>query len=153
MISSLIDIANFSLLLLLVLFIFALLGMELFAFSVYEDVNGDLVFGKEKIQEAFEQGDTLTWPRQNFNNIFSALVTVFIVIVAEDWNNYMYIYVRAFGYGSEIGRNIAIAYFIVLFLIGNTILLALFTALLLKSQDEDDESIEDLIAKEKRKKD
>ena len=49
MISSLIDIANFSLLLLLVLFIFALLGMELFAFSVYEDVNGDLVFGKENI--------------------------------------------------------------------------------------------------------
>ena len=45
MISSLVDIANFSLLLLLVLFIFALLGMELFAFSAYEDINGETVFG------------------------------------------------------------------------------------------------------------
>mmetsp|Transcript_6096 Transcript_6096/g.8197 ORF Transcript_6096/g.8197 Transcript_6096/m.8197 type:complete len:125 (-) Transcript_6096:229-603(-) len=49
MISSLVDIANFSLLLLLMIFIFALLGMELFSFSAYEDSNGDLVFGQTNI--------------------------------------------------------------------------------------------------------
>ena len=49
----------------------------------------------------------------------------------------MYLYVRALGYNSELGRNIAISYFILLFLIGNTIMLALFTALLLKSQESD----------------
>lgn len=138
MIQSVIDIANFSLLLLLCLFIFALLGMELFAYSVYEDINGELVFGQENIQEAFKQGDKLTWPRQNFNNIFNAMLSVFIVIVGEDWNVYMYLYVRALGHGSETWRNIAILYFILLFLIGNTILLALFTALLLKNQEEDE---------------
>lgn len=112
--------------------------MELFAYSVYEDINGELVFGQENIQEAFKQGDKLTWPRQNFNNIFNAMLSVFIVIVGEDWNVYMYLYVRALGHGSETWRNIAILYFILLFLIGNTILLALFTALLLKNQEEDE---------------
>lgn len=147
MISSIIDIANFSLLLFLILFIFALLGMELFAFTVYEDTNGELVFGQQNIQDAFERGDMITWPRQNFNNIFSALLTVFIVIIAEDWNSYMYLYVRAIGYESEIGRSIAILYFILLFLIGNTIMIALFTALLLKSQDSDLVTLSDLIDK------
>lgn len=45
MISSLVDIANFALLLTLMIFIFALLGMEMFAYSAYEDENGELVFG------------------------------------------------------------------------------------------------------------
>ena len=133
MISSMVDIANFSLLLLLMIFIFALLGMELFAFSAYEDENGELVFGKDNIQEAFARGDELTWPKQNFNNVFNSIVTVFIVIIAEDWNAYMYTYVRAIGANSEGGRTIGIFYFITVFAVGNTIMLALFTALLLKS--------------------
>jgi len=86
LIESIIDISSFSVLLALVLFIFALLGMEIFAFSVYEDTEGETVFGKENIQAAFARGDTLSWPRQNFNDIFNSFLTVFIVIVAEDWN-------------------------------------------------------------------
>lgn len=43
--TSLVDIGNFSLLLFLIIFIFALLGMELFSYTVYEDINGELVFG------------------------------------------------------------------------------------------------------------
>ena len=61
------------------------------------------------------------------------MLTVFIVIVAEDWNAVMYLYVRALSYNSSSGRNIAILYFVVLFMTGHIILLALFTALLLKS--------------------
>jgi len=133
MVKSLIDIANFSLLLLLCIFIFALLGMNLFAFSVFEDGDGELVFGQENIQAAFARGEQINWPRQNFNNIFSSLVTVFIVILAEDWNSYMYLYVRALGKDSSSGRTIATLYFVVLFVVGNMIFLALFTALLLKS--------------------
>ena len=76
---------------------------------------------------------------------------VFIIILAEDWNSYMYLYVRALGYNSETGRNIAISYFIILFLIGNTIMLALFTALLLKSQESDIATLTSMIdRKEKR---
>ena len=50
MAASLVDISNFAVLLMLSMFIFALLGMEFFAYSVYMDVNGDPVFGKEAIQ-------------------------------------------------------------------------------------------------------
>ena len=63
------------------------------------------------------------------------MLTVFIVIVAEDWNQVMYLYVRAMQANSSNGRPFAIAFFIGLFIVGNTILLALFTALLLKSQE------------------
>lgn len=36
----------------------------------------------------------MEWPRENFNNISNSLVTVFIVITGEDWNEVMYLYVR-----------------------------------------------------------
>ncbi len=79
----------------------------------------------------------ITWPRQNFNDIFNSFLTVFIVIVAEDWNAIMYLYVRALSYDGGIGRELALTFFLSLFVIGNTIMLALFTALLLKSQEVD----------------
>jgi hypothetical protein len=40
-----VDISSFSVLLILFLFIFALLGMEIFAYSVYFDIEGEAVFG------------------------------------------------------------------------------------------------------------
>ena len=60
---------------------------------------------------------------------------MFIVIAAEDWNAVMYLYVRAMGFDGS--RSIATVYFLILFIFGNVIMLAMFTALLLKSQDKD----------------
>ena len=129
------------------MYIFALLGMELFAFSVFEDDSGNYVFGEENIKAAYESGQEMTWARNNFNNVFNAMVTVFtenyfiesiilnIVIVAEDWNIIMYLYVRALDQKGSSGRIIALSYFLGLMIIGNIILLALFTALLLKKGD------------------
>ena len=79
------------------------------------------------------------------------MVTVFIVIIAEDWNATMYLYVRALEQDSSSGRLIALTYFIFLFIIGNTIFLALFTALLLKKGEQDATEIVNnkLIEKEK----
>ena len=94
----------------------------------------------------------MQWPRENFNNVFSSLITVFIVIVAEDWNQVMYRYVRALDADGSGGRTTALLYFIVLFIVGNTVLLALFTALLLKSQDSDVESIEEETARKEKEK-
>ena len=45
MMKSLADISSFTVLMFLLIFIFALLGMELFAFSVFEDIDGNLVLG------------------------------------------------------------------------------------------------------------
>ena len=49
----------------------------------------------------------------------------------------MYMYVRTLGYNSEFGWQLAIIYFVLVMVIGNIILLALFTALLLKNFEED----------------
>ena len=76
------------------------------------------------------------------------MVTVFLVIVSEDWNSDMALYVRAKGFESSTGRSIAMAYFFILFIIGNTILLALFTALLLKNFEDNELEI---IAKVEKK--
>lgn len=147
MIGSLVDISNFTVLLLLFMYILALLGMELFAYSVCFDIEGEPIFGKDNIQNAFKQGVDISWPRENFNNIFNSIVTVFIVIVAEDWNAVMYLYVRALGYESASGRTLATFYFLCLFILGNVIMLAMFTALLLKSQDKDISQIQKQIEK------
>ena len=45
MVNSLIDISNFTVLLMLIIYILALLGMEMFAYSVYKDEEGEDVFG------------------------------------------------------------------------------------------------------------
>ena len=76
MVGSLVDISNFTVLLLLFMYILALLGMELFAYSVCFDVNGEAIFGKENIQNAFESGQEISWPRENFNNIFKQLMQI-----------------------------------------------------------------------------
>jgi len=46
---SIFDISNFSFLLFLFIFIMALLGMELFAFQVAYDINGDEILGQENV--------------------------------------------------------------------------------------------------------
>ena len=79
----------------------------------------------------------LQWPRENFNDVFSSLVTIFILIVGEDWNEIMYMYVRAGGAESELGWSIARIYFLIVMITGNVILLALFTSLLLKNFDKE----------------
>lgn len=63
-------------------------------------------------------------PRENFNDIFLALTTIFIVIVGEDWNSVMYNFVRVKGPAVSL-------YFVSCVVIGNVMLLSLFTAILL----------------------
>lgn len=60
--------------------------MELFAFTVFYDVDGNMIIGEEAIQAAYEDGQRLIAPRMNFNNIGYSMVTVFTVIMGEDWN-------------------------------------------------------------------
>ena len=67
--------------------------------------------------------------------MFNSLVTIFIVIVGEDWNQVMNLYVRALGYESSVGWQVARMFFLIVMIGGNIILLALFTSLLLKNFD------------------
>lgn len=125
------DIRNFAVLMLIFMFIYTLLGMELYAYRV--------IFTDEEHSEvATALG---TYPRANFNSFLSGWTTVFIVFIGEDWNSYMYDHVRATGYG-------ALFFFVSLFVLGNLILLNLFLAILLKNfeeppgKDSEDETVD-----------
>jgi len=125
------DISNFSLLLMLFMYIFALLGMELFANVALVDEDDNLIAGIENIQALYASGDYYTFPRDNYNSVGYALTAVFIAIIGEDWNWAMYQWVRAYGYGSSVSYYIAIFFYLILMIMGNIVLFSLFTAILL----------------------
>ena len=142
MVITLKDISNFSVLMFIFMFIYILLGMEIYAYRVKytnDDLDEPLTY-QEAEKVAPLDGH---YPRANFNDFWSGLITVFIVLIGEDWNSSMYDHVRASGWGGYI-------FFITLFIFGNLILLNLFLAILLKNfeeppgkDDEEEESDEE----------
>ena len=57
---------------LLFIFIYSLLGMEFFAHFIKLDENGD----------PDRHGES---PRENFDDFFHAFVTIFVILVGDDW--------------------------------------------------------------------
>jgi hypothetical protein len=78
-------------------------------------------------------------PRENFDNIGNALTTVFILIIGEDWPGIMYNFARIYG---DKGGFVTV-YFLVVLMVGNLMLLSLFTAILLQNFDVDEGEEED----------
>ena len=109
------DISNFTILLLLFILIFALLGMELFAFNIKYNEEKDLVDTHHGVS-----------PRNNFDSFVNSIITIFIVLIGEDWNNIMYMYYRIYPAASII-------YFTLLMILGNIVMLNLFLAILLRN--------------------
>ena len=139
MIITLKDIRNFTVLMLLFMFIYTLLGMELYAYKA--------VFTNDDLESVAEEGEDGIFPRANFNTFLTGFTTIFIVFIGEDWNASMYDHVRTRGMG-------AVFFFISLFILGNLVLLNLFLAILLKNfeeppgKDEDeDEDVDSTITK------
>ncbi|XP_051160359.1 muscle calcium channel subunit alpha-1 isoform X2 [Leptopilina boulardi] len=109
LLNSIQSIASLLLLLFLFIVIFALLGMQVFG-------------GK------FNFNDMDDKPRQNFDCFWQSLLTVFQILTGEDWNTVMYTGILAYG-GVASSGVIACAYFIILFICGNYILLNVFLAI------------------------
>lgn len=117
------DITNISVLMLLFMLIFSLVGSEMYGFKVmYNDED----LSKVVDPKTFKNG---VYPRQNFNTLYQGLTTIFIVFIGEDWNSVMYDHYRA-------TNALTIVYFMFLFIFGNLILLNLFLAILLKNFEE-----------------
>lgn len=74
-------------------------------------------------------------PRYNFDNIYNALIVVFCGILGEDWNNSMYSFINP----KVANQYIVMGYFISLLIIGNIMLLSLFTAILLQNFEDNEE--------------
>jgi hypothetical protein len=68
-------------------------------------------------------------PRYNFDNVYNALVVVFCAILGEDWNNSMYSFIRP----GVADKYMVMGYFLSLLILGNIMLLSLFTAILLQN--------------------
>ena len=102
------ELGNFFGLLCLFIFFFAVLGLHLFGGT----------FGSPDDSPLGE------FPRDNFDNFSTALLTVFQILTGENWNAVMYNTV-------ETNGKVAIIYFILLQIIGVYMMLNLFLAVLL----------------------
>jgi Ion transport protein len=102
-------------LLLLLIFIYVLLGMELFA--------------QRKGQV---QTDTalIDYPRYNFNDITSGAIVIFTLLTGENWDQTMFQFAHTEGANNGY---IAIMFFISFVIIGVMIFLNLFLAILLEN--------------------
>ena len=112
------DVSTFSILLVMFMFIFTLLGMELFGYQVRFDEDNDL---------AVSIDDPIgVSPRPNFDTLYMGLTSIFAIAIGDDWNLLMAGAFRANGF-------IAIIFYPFVFIFMNLILLNLFLAILLSN--------------------
>ena len=107
MYASVTSVLYFSILLGLFVFIYSILGMQLF--------GGKFIFDGEM-------------PRAHFDNLYNAALTVFQCLTGDAWNFVLYNGMRAIGWPAAI-------YFVSLFTIGNYVLFNLFVAILIQNFD------------------
>jgi voltage-dependent calcium channel L type alpha-1D len=72
-------------------------------------------------------------PRTNFDETWSGFITIFIVIIGDDWQQIMYDYYRVLHEtkSNKSESYFAVVFFMVLYIAGNIVLLNLFLAILL----------------------
>ena len=114
--SSIGQLANLFLLMLLLIFVFALFGMHVFGGAFTPEVGFDEP------------------PRTNFDTIGDAMLTVFVVVSGENWNDVWSSSAAAVGYWCA-------PYFVLLVITGNYVVLNLFVAILLGGFTTDIEEV------------
>lgn len=119
------EVQNFAILLIVFIFIYALIGMQLFANRLHFDEYGAHVAITDTNYE-----NSLV-PRSNFDDFGLALSTVFQVLTGENWNEVLYYCWRATSW-------IAPVYFISLIVQGVFCCLSLFLAILIRQFDGSD---------------
>ncbi|XP_074873691.1 LOW QUALITY PROTEIN: voltage-dependent L-type calcium channel subunit alpha-1F [Carettochelys insculpta] len=129
LLNSMKSIASLLLLLFLFIIIFSLLGMQLF--------GGRFSFDETQTK------------RSTFDTFPQALLTVFQILTGEDWNAVMYDGIMAYG-GPHFPGMLVCAYFIILFICGNYILLNVFLAIAVDNLADGD-NINSSKEKEKKK--
>ena len=124
------DIGNFSILFFIFMFIYALIGMELFAFKVMFDENGEPLSEKQILDNNGEEGIIGSYPDSTFNTFSEAILSVFIILVNDGWSTIYIAHQLAVG---QLKSNL---FFLSLVMVGQYILLNLFIAILIKNFDE-----------------
>lgn len=112
---TLIDMSNISVLILILVFTYTLLGMEIFAYRVKFDSSNRPISDDQ-------EGE---YPKFNFNGILNAFISVFIVLANDGWTNIYYDHYRA---TEPVSTTI---FFLSLLVVGQYILLNLFIAIMI----------------------
>lgn len=123
-VSSVFEIGNFAALLILFMFIYSLVGMQILSNRLrFSNENGSAIgIADDKFNDA-------NIPRSNFDNFFWSMVSIFQILTGENWNSIMYDCWRARGW-------LAVAFVISLIVIGVFIVMNLFLAILLKNFED-----------------
>ena len=112
-------VANFAVLMILFVYIASLMGMQMFAYRFHFNPDGVMIqIGSPGFAAA-------SVPRQNFDNLWSALLTTFQAITGEDWDRMMYAARRTDGIPGAF-------FFIFVVIFGNWVVLSLFLAMLVR---------------------
>ena len=116
-------VVNFSLLLFLFMYIFALLGVQFYSnrFHFNGEDGWPIGFGDSGYFEA-------DVPRENFDSVLNALMRVFQVLTGEDWNQLMFMCRKLDGLAGA-------AYICATFLCGNIVIMTVFVSILLQEFD------------------
>lgn len=114
LISSFNAIFNVIIVLFVIWFMFAILGVSLFAGKLYECENPLLETENECIQAGFKWINS----EANFDNILEAFLTLFVVSLLELWNEIMYacIDARDVGLSPKRDNNISASYYFIFFI-------------------------------------
>ncbi len=128
------DIWSFVILLLIVIFCFAMMGMEFFAYGSFFKFYDSTILTNSSDPYGVS-------PRLNFNNLLNSVILIFVVLSGEDWQVIMYDFYRHYGPSAAI-------FFVCLVIIGNFIFLNLFLAILLKDF-EDPENFTKIVKQKK----
>ena len=107
------SIGNYTILLCLYIYVMALLGMSIFAGTFRFSVDGVGGYDPDGVV-----------PRANFDNLLWSCVTIFQIMIGDNWTTVMYDGVRG-------TKHIFTLYFIAQIILGNIIMLNLFLAILL----------------------
>ena len=123
MVITIIDISNFTILMMIIIFIYTLLGLELYAYRVkFDSEDMNYALDPKEVPDVHEG----FYPRSNFNTFVTGYITVFGILIGENWNVVMYDHLRGSGRSAYL-------FCISAFIVGNLILLNLFLAILLKN--------------------
>ena len=85
---SLDGVSVFTMLLVLFMYIFSLLGMQLFGNFSYMDLDGNPVL-KDDLVKRYST-EILLPTRWSFDNIWQSMTTIYVIIMSDGWNWVMY---------------------------------------------------------------
>jgi hypothetical protein len=136
------SLGNLGVLLFIMIFIFTLMGREFFALRFQFDDNGHLLPDAGKPSCHGKKDDYDCVPRAHFDTFLWAFVTVFQILTGENWNAIMYDGMKTHVF--------MVAYFVLVMVFGQFIMLSLFLAVLMSKFEESREANQ--AADEKKKK-